>query len=144
MFCTVTVLASGRVVPCVQLGSTHTPLINVAFDTLSTVNSLVGAAACVTETVRTKLPPVTVTVPDREAPVLLAAALILNEPLPLRCVTLLTVSHDVALLVGMFHSPLAVTFTVTFCAMAVGAHADLSSVSVAFVPACRTVIVRSI
>ena len=65
---------------------------------------------CVTVTVRVSPPPVTVTVPVRVAVPVLAAALMTNEPLPVRLagVTPDTVSH-VTLLLGAVHVMLDVT-----------------------------------
>ena len=87
-------------------------------------------------------PSVAVIVPVRGAALVFAVAFILNEPLPVRLVgvMLLIVSHE-ALLVGMFHVPLAVTFTVANAAADGGVHVFMLSANVV-TPACVTVIVR--
>jgi len=72
-----------------------------------------------------------------------ASALIRNEPFPLRVegVMLLIVSHG-TLLVGMFHTPLAVTLTLTKLATDDGDHVDMFSDRTEFAPVCVTVTVR--
>ena len=62
-------------------------------------------------------------IPVRLAELVLVAALILNDPLPLLLAGVIseTVSHA-TLLVGIFHVVLDVTVTVVFDAIAGGAH----------------------
>ena len=93
-------------------------------DVTLTSGMLLAPAACVTRTVCCATPvPVTVMVPSLAAPVL-AVALILNEPLPVRLVGVMlsTVNHDVALLVGVFHVMLDVTFISALLAADAGLH----------------------
>jgi hypothetical protein len=66
-----------------------------------------------------------------------------NEPLPIWFVTWVTHSQFSSL-VGVSHAPFAVTLTVEYCGLWPGLHVDLLSESVAFVPACDTVINRVI
>jgi len=106
--------------------------------------SAAGAAAWVTEIVRVAAPgAVTVIVPDLGVVPVLAVALILNEPLPVRFAGDIfdIVSHDVSLL--MPQVVLEVTLIVLFVANGEAFHvADGFSVNVAFAPACVTIIVR--
>ena len=95
--------------------------------------SVAGAAAWVTEIVRVVAPgAVTVIVPVRDAAPVLAVALILNEPLPVRFAGVMfdMVSHDVLLLVTV-HCLLEVTWTTEFCAADVGFQEAVDRLSVA-------------
>ena len=99
--------------------------------------------ACVTVIVRVVAPgAVIVITPVLAAVPLLAVALILNEPFPVRFAGLnvFTVSHD-ALLVTV-HVLLDVTVIVVCCATDDGVHALTDNVRVAAGAACVTVTVR--
>ena len=77
-------------------------------------NVKLAVAACVTDNSRVIPPPVTLMVPVLSAPVLLAVAVILNEPLPVRLsgVTFEIVSQLTSL-VGSSHAILDVTLTMS-------------------------------
>ena len=77
----------------------------------------VVGAACVTETIRLKLPLVTVMVPLRLLVPVLAVALIVNDPFPVRLLgDILEMVNHVTLLVGVFQVALEVTVILVLAA----------------------------
>ena len=100
-------------------------------------------AACVTQTVLVIPSTVTVTVPDRLAPVL-AVALIRKEPLPLRLEGLILVMvSQPTLLLGELQVVLDVTIIVVLAAVGPGFHVKGNSDRI-LLPACATTTVRVI